>query len=103
MKVKKLLELQALIEDKDTPNDLELLLPYYSKSSDKILNILDMELTHLVRAFSKQDRYSMTKTQNLKNKVSLMQDEIIAAYKIAIKQIKTLTKIQESINKENKK
>jgi len=103
MKVKKLLDLQALIEGKDTPNDLELLLPYFSVSSDKILNILDMELTHLVRAFAKQDRYSMTKTQNLKNKVSLMQDEVIVAYKKVIKQIKSLTEIQESINKENKK
>ncbi len=103
MKVKKFLELEALIEDKDTPNDLEILLPYYSKSSDKILNILDMELTHLIRAFAKQDRYAMTKTQNLKNKVSLMQDEVIAAYKNVIKQLKSLTKIQESINKDNKK
>ena len=57
MKIRKLLEIQSLIEDKRVPHDLENLEPYHSKSKGEILNILDMDLIHLLRAYNKLDKY----------------------------------------------
>ena len=57
MKVKDLLEIQSTIEKRKTPCDLheeaEMLNRHYSKSKDRQINILDMDLIHLVRSYSK--------------------------------------------------
>ncbi len=55
MKVKKLLELQALIEERQIPcdmtdNDFDFI--YWSKSQGQWISILDMDLVHVVRALS---------------------------------------------------
>lgn len=53
MKVKKLLELQALIEDKKIPADMiEDDFNYWSRSKGDWVNILDMDLIHVVRALN---------------------------------------------------
>ena len=55
MKVRKLLELQSNIEERKVPCDLcdDELKPHYSESKGEFKNILDMDLIHLVRSYSK--------------------------------------------------
>ena len=55
MKVRKLLELQANIEERKVPCDLcdDELNQHYSESKEQFQNILDMDLVHLVRSYSK--------------------------------------------------
>ena len=56
MKVSQLLEIQETIEKRKTPIDLQHsdnLKPHYSTSKGEFINILDMDLIHLVRAYSK--------------------------------------------------
>ena len=55
MKVRKLLELQANIEERKVPCDLcdDELKQHYSESKGEFKNILDMDLIHLVRSYSK--------------------------------------------------
>ena len=55
MIVRKLLELQSNIEDRKVPCDLcdDELNQHYSQSKDEFINILDMDLIHLIRSYSK--------------------------------------------------
>jgi hypothetical protein len=56
MKVKDLLEIQETIEKRKTPIDLQHsdnLKPHYSTSKGEFMSILDMDLIHLVRSYSK--------------------------------------------------
>ncbi len=54
MKVRKLLELQSTIEERKVPIDMNGdLNKHYSESKEKEIDILDMDLIHLVRSYSK--------------------------------------------------
>ena len=55
MKVKDLLDVQEVLEKRKTPCDMhnEELNQHYSTSKDEHINILDMDLIHLVRSYSK--------------------------------------------------
>ena len=55
MEIRKLLEVQATIEGRAVPIDMddEDLNKHYSQSKGEYINILDMDLIHLVRAYSK--------------------------------------------------
>ena len=55
MKVRKLLELQSTIEERAVPCDMNIedLNQHYSESKDENIDILDMDLIHLVRSYSK--------------------------------------------------
>jgi len=57
MKVKKLIALQSIIEDKTIPSDMrnqELTdYIYFSHSRKEFIDILDMDLIHMIRAFRK--------------------------------------------------
>ena len=54
MKVRKLLEIQSTFEEATIPSDMnEKLNKHYSESKDKEIDILDMDLIHLVRSYSK--------------------------------------------------
>ena len=54
MKVRKLLELQSTIEERKVPCDTNgELNKHYSESKEKEIDILDMDLIHLVRSYSK--------------------------------------------------
>ena len=55
MKVRKLLEIQSKFEEAVIPSDMnnDELNKHYSESKDKEINILDMDLIHLVRSYSK--------------------------------------------------
>ena len=55
MKVKDLLEIQGIIDNRVIPNDMNdnKLNEHYSQSKDEFMSILDMDLIHLVRSYSK--------------------------------------------------
>ena len=54
MKVKDLLEIQSTIEKRKTPCDMNGdLNQHFSVSKEEYINILDMDLIHLVRSYSK--------------------------------------------------
>ena len=55
MKVKDLLEIQEVLTKRVTPEDMnnEDLAQHYSQSKEKYMHILDMDLIHLIRSYSK--------------------------------------------------
>ena len=55
MKIRKLLEIQSKFEEAVIPRDMNNidLNKHYSESEDKEIDILDMELVHLIRSYSK--------------------------------------------------
>ena len=55
MKVKELLEYQSFVTKRATPSDMDNgdLNKHYSESKDEHINLLDMDLVHLVRSYNK--------------------------------------------------
>ena len=53
LKVKKLLKIQSVIEESKIPVDMTDRVTYWSESKGQWLNILDMDLIHVVRALSR--------------------------------------------------
>ena len=55
MKVKELLEYQSFVTKRATPSDMNNgdLNRHYSESKDEHINLLDMDLVHLVRSYNK--------------------------------------------------
>jgi len=67
MKVRKLLELQSTIEERKVPVDMNgELNKHYSESRGEHIDILDMDLIHLVRSYSKiiGKKYNYIDTEN---------------------------------------
>ena len=67
MKVRKLLELQSTIEVRKVPCDMNgELNKHYSESKGEHIDILDMDLIHLVRSYSKTigKKYNYIDTEN---------------------------------------
>jgi archaellum component FlaC len=67
MKVRKLLEIQSTIEERKVPCDMNgELNKHYSESKEKEIDILDMDLIHLVRSYSKiiGKKYNYIDTEN---------------------------------------
>ena len=56
MKVRKLLEIQSKFEEAVIPSDMDNdeLEKHYSESKHKLINILDMDLIHLIRSYNKK-------------------------------------------------
>ena len=55
MKLKDILKIQSIVEDRATPYDiLESGFTHYSKSKDEYINLLDLHITHFIRIFLKQ-------------------------------------------------
>ena len=55
MKVRELLEYQSFVTKRATPSDMNNgdLNRHYSESKDEHINLLDMDLVHLVRSYNK--------------------------------------------------
>ena len=55
MKVKELLEYQSFVTKRATPSDMDNgdLNRHYSESKGEHINLLDMDLVHLIRSYSK--------------------------------------------------
>ena len=53
MKIRKLLRLQSLLEERVIPCDMEEMeeVKYFSKSKNEFICILDMDLIHFIRVF----------------------------------------------------
>ena len=84
MKVRKLLELQSTIEERKVPCDMNgELNKHYSESKEKEIDILDMDLIHLVRAYSKYigegTAFSYTDKELLEEKLKSMSKIIKSA------------------------
>ena len=58
MKLKKLLEINQMCEERKTPYDVQESYTYTSKTSSGEIDILDMDITHFVRAFKLLDKKS---------------------------------------------
>jgi hypothetical protein len=55
MKLKDILKIQSIVEDRATPYDiLESGFTHYSKSKDEYIDLLDLHITHFIRIFLKQ-------------------------------------------------
>ena len=55
MKLKDILKIQSIIENRATPYDMfECDYTYYSKSKDENIKLLDLHLIHFIRIFLKQ-------------------------------------------------
>jgi hypothetical protein len=67
MKVKDLLDIQEVLEKRKIPCDLcdDELNQHYSQSKDEFINILDMDLIHLIRSYSKCLDMGKVSDQNL--------------------------------------
>ena len=86
MKVKKLLELQSLIEGRKVPCDMNgELNKHYSESKEKEIDILDMDLIHLVRAYSKSIELNIRKLD--KKTIMYNLDSILEKIKIISKEL----------------
>ena len=83
MKVKELLELQRVITKRATPSDMNKddISDHYSKSKDEYMNILDMDLIHLIRSYSKciADEYVPNTAENLREKLDTILTETYSA------------------------
>ena len=85
MKVRKLLELQSNIEERKVPCDLcdDELNQHYSQSKDEFINILDMDLIHLIRSYSKcldmgkisNENLIEQQLSNIESSISVIKDQ----------------------------
>ena len=86
MKVKDLLEIQSIIEKRKTPCDMNgELNQHYSTSKDEHINILDMDLIHLVRSYSKCLDMGKVSDDELKSQEILNDLDVIENRVTAIK------------------
>ena len=73
MIIRKLLKIQANIEDRKVPCDMhdDELNQHYSESKGEFKNILDMDLIHLVRSYSKcLSTKKISMSQQVKNDIN---------------------------------
>ena len=81
MKIKKLLKLQSVIEDSKIPADMiEDDFNYWSRSKGDWVNILDMDLIHVVRALNLESMIEVEKYKNeslhkIKSYLTSMEEE----------------------------
>ena len=82
MKIKDILQIQSIIENRATPYDiLESEYTYYSKSKDEYINLLDLHITHFIRIFLKQveeNNKSVDKEriEEMQYKINQMHDDL---------------------------
>ena len=69
MKLKTLIAIQSIIEEKEIPSDMHEPMYYYSYSKEEFLDIMEMDITHFIRAFKQlqdennkvENNYKMTR------------------------------------------
>ena len=90
MKVQELLELQSVITKRATPSDINKydISEHYSTSKSEYINILDMDLIHLIRSYSKciADEYVPNTAENLREKLDTILTETYSARELLDKQ-----------------
>ena len=80
MKVKKLLELQSVIENRAVPCDMTDNIKYWSRTKGDWVSILDMDLVHVVRALNLEsnlevERHKDKNLQNIKDYITEIEEE----------------------------
>ena len=88
MKIKELLELQSVITKRATPSDIKdnNLSDHYSTSKGEYIDILDMDLIHLIRSYSKYlGMGRVSDVKRLRDTLDTMQHEINIAREIVDK------------------
>ena len=78
MKVKELLEYQSFVTKRATPSDMnkDEVSDHYSTSKDEHINILDMDLVHLIRSYSKcLDSKGVSNTDLMRKKLDTILKE----------------------------
>ena len=91
MIVRKLLKIQANIEDRKVPYDMNDadLNQHYSESKGQFQNILDMDLIHLIRSYSKLLHHrQILNIQLKKKKIFLLTFSLSHVNRIIIERIK---------------
>ena len=81
MKVRKLLEIQSKFEEAVIPSDMDndTLNKHYSESKDKEINILDMDLIHLIRSYSKLlDHRDVSNPQDVLANLDVIENRLTA-------------------------
>ena len=90
MKVQELLELQQVITKRATPSDMnkDEVSDHYSTSKDEYTNILDMDLIHLIRSYSKAIRVGAGRynRETLREKLDTILTETYSARELLDKQ-----------------
>ena len=77
MKIRDLIELQEVIEKKNTPIDIhEYDFKYYSSSEGKERDILDMDLIHVIRALSKTNNTSTKDKDIIEGQLSRIKNHV---------------------------
>ena len=88
MKVQELLELQQVITKRATPSDIKdnNLEDHYSTSKGEYIDILDMDLIHLIRSYNKHlGMGRVSDVKRLRDTLDTMQHEINIAREIVDK------------------
>ena len=80
MKVKKLLELQSVIENRAVPCDMTDNIKYWSRTKGDWVSILDMDLVHVVRALNLEsnlevERHKDKNLQKIKDYITEIEEE----------------------------
>ena len=80
MKVKKLLELQSVIENRAVPCDMTDNIKYWSRTKGDWVSILDMDLVHVVRALNLEsnlevERHKDKNLQNINDYITEIEEE----------------------------
>jgi len=64
MKIKKLLKLQSVIENRVVPCDMTDNIKYWSRTKGDWVSILDMDLVHVVRALNLESKLELERYQD---------------------------------------
>tara|TARA_E500000318_G_scaffold104223_2_gene109980 strand:+ start:1099 stop:1344 length:246 start_codon:yes stop_codon:yes gene_type:complete len=81
MKIKKLLKLQSVIENRAVPCDMTDNIKYWSRTKGDWVSILDMDLVHVVRALNLESNLEVEKHKNnllqkIKNNLTDMEENV---------------------------
>ena len=83
MKVQELLDIQEAITKRGTPSDMrdEELNQHYSTSKDEHIDLLDIDIVHLVRSYSKclgshSDEQKELKSQEILNNLDVIENRL---------------------------
>ena len=79
MKIKDLLEIQSIIEKREVPCDMNGdLNQHFSVSKEEYIDILDMDLIHLVRSYSKcLDKNPMSREYYENDELEVVNDNLV--------------------------
>ena len=77
MKLKTLIALQSIIEEREIPSDMHEPMYYYSHSKEEFLDIMEMHITHFIRAFKKLQDENNSVENNYKMARNSLIEEIL--------------------------